>query len=222
MKEHTLKAFDEDLSELTRRLSEIGALAEQAVADASTALIKQDVELAAQVIARDTAIDLLQREIEEKVVLTIARRQLMAVDLREVVAALRVCNDLERVGDLAKNIAKRVSVLDSAGRLQNLTVGINRMAERVLKQLNNVLDAYVFRDVEKALAVWRADENIDATCTSLFRDLLTYMMEDPRNVTLCIHLMFCAKNIERMGDHAYHRVCVATCSVRQTRWSPAF
>jgi phosphate transport system protein len=202
MKEHTLKAFDEDLSELTRRLSEIGALAEQAVADASTALIKQDVELAAQVIARDTAIDLLQREIEEKVVLTIARRQPMAVDLREVVAALRVCNDLERVGDLAKNIAKRVSVLDSAGRLQNLTVGINRMAERVLKQLNNVLDAYVFRDVEKALAVWRADENIDATCTSLFRDLLTYMMEDPRNVTLCIHLMFCAKNIERMGDHA--------------------
>jgi phosphate transport system protein len=202
MKEHTLKAFDEDLSELTRRLSEIGALAEQAVADASTALIKQDVELAAQVIARDTAIDLLQREIEEKVVLTIARRQLMAVDLREVVAALRVCNDLERVGDLAKNIAKRVSVLDSAGRLQNLTVGIKYMAERVLKQLNNVLDAYVFRDVEKALAVWRADENIDATCTSLFRDLLTYMMEDPRNVTLCIHLMFCAKNIERMGDHA--------------------
>jgi phosphate transport system protein len=202
MKEHTLKAFDEDLSELTRRLSEIGALAEQAVADASTALIKQDVELAAQVIARDTAIDLLQREIEEKVVLTIARRQPMAVDLREVVAALRVCNDLERVGDLAKNIAKRVSVLDSAGRLQNLTVGIKYMAERVLKQLNNVLDAYVFRDVEKALAVWRADENIDATCTSLFRDLLTYMMEDPRNVTLCIHLMFCAKNIERMGDHA--------------------
>ena len=202
MKEHTLKAFDEDLSELTRRLSEIGALAEQAVADASTALIKQDVELAAQVIARDTAIDLLQREIEEKVVLTIARRQPMAVDLREAVAALRVCNDLERVGDLAKNIAKRVSVLDSAGRLQNLTVGIKHMAERVLKQLNNVLDAYVFRDVEKALAVWRADENIDATCTSLFRDLLTYMMEDPRNVTLCIHLMFCAKNIERMGDHA--------------------
>jgi phosphate transport system protein len=126
----------------------------------------------------------------------------MAVDLREIVGALRVCNDLERIGDLAKNIGKRVAVLDGDFAPQKLIRGVEHMAALVLGQLKQVLDAYTGHDVATALVVWKSDEEIDAMCTSLFRELLTYMMEDPRNITFCIHLMFCAKNIERMGDHA--------------------
>ena len=134
--------------------------------------------------------------------LTIARRQPMAVDLREIVGALRLANDLERIGDLAKNIAKRVIALNGEFPPPKLIRGVEHMTDLVLGQLKTVLDAYARRDVSKAMAVWRGDEEIDAMCTSVFRELLTYMMEDPRNITFCIHLMFCAKNIERMGDHA--------------------
>ena len=158
--------------------------------------------MAARTIALDDKIDHLQREIEEKAILTIARRQPMAVDLREIVGALRVANDLERIGDLAKNIAKRVAALDDEIQLTKVMRGVEHMADLVLSQIKDVLDAYARRDVEKALAVWRGDEEIDAVNNSLFRELLTYMMEDPRNISLCIHLLFCAKNIERMGDHA--------------------
>jgi phosphate transport system protein len=126
----------------------------------------------------------------------------MAVDLREIVGALRVSNDLERIGDLAKNIAKRVMALDGEFHPTKLIRGVEHMGALVLAQLKEVLDAYAGHDLKKALAVWGGDEEIDAMCTSLFRELLTYMMEDPRNITFCIHLMFCAKNIERMGDHA--------------------
>jgi phosphate transport system protein len=153
-------------------------------------------------VAADPTIDSLQREIEEKAILTIARRQPMAVDLREIVAALRVANDLERIGDLAKNIGKRVNALGGDFAPTKLIRGVEHMASLVLGQLKQVLDAYASRDLASALVVWRSDEQIDAMCTSLFRELLTYMMEDPRNITFCIHLMFCAKNIERMGDHA--------------------
>ena len=133
--------------------------------------------------------------------LTIARRQPMAVDLREIVGALRVSNDLERIGDLAKNIGKRVLALDSEFHPPKLIRGVEHMGALVLAQLKEVLDSYARHDLKKAM-VWKGDEEIDAMCTSLFRELLTYMMEDPRNITFCIHLMFCAKNIERMGDHA--------------------
>jgi phosphate transport system protein len=126
----------------------------------------------------------------------------MAVDLREIVGALRVANDLERIGDLAKNIAKRVVALPDDFYPQKLIRGVEHMSSMVLAQLKQVLDAYAGLDLGKALAVWNGDEQVDALCTSLFRELLTYMMEDPRNITFCIHLMFCAKNIERMGDHA--------------------
>jgi phosphate transport system protein len=143
----------------------------------------------------------LQREIEERAILTIARRQPMAVDLREI-GALRVSNDLERIGDLAKNIAKRVIALGSPTYPGRVIRGVEHMAELVLAQLKSVLDAYARRDTNAALAVWRADEEVDAVNNSLFRELLTYMMEDPRNITFCTHLLFCAKNIERMGDHA--------------------
>ena len=201
MSEHTAKAFDVDLQELSRKVAEMGGLAEKEIADAIDALAKRDTELAQRVMAIDLATDHLQREIEEKAILTIARRQPMAIDLREIVSALRVSNDLERIGDLAKNIAKRVSELNGDFRPQKLIRGLEHMAALALAQLKQVLDAYAGRVLAKALEVWRRDEEVDAMCTSLFRELLTYMMEDPRNITFCIHLMFSAKNIERMGDH---------------------
>jgi phosphate transport system protein len=177
-------------------------LAEREIAEAIQALTRRDTDLAKRVIASDPSIDALQQEIEEKAILTIARRQPMAVDLRDVVAALRLANDLERIGDLAKNIGKRVSALDGDFHPSKLLRGVEHMAALVLSQLKQVLDAYTSRNLEAALAVWQGDEQVDAMCTSLFRELLTYMMENPRNITFCIHLMFCAKNIERMGDHA--------------------
>jgi phosphate transport system protein len=202
MPEHIAKAFDADLEELTRMVAEMGGLAEKSVADAVDALDKRDTRLAARVIERDTTIDELQREIEERAILTIARRQPMAVDLREVVAALRVCNDLERIGDLAKNIAKRVSQLTEVSPPQTIMRGIEHMSALVLGQLKQVLDSYATRNLSDALAVWEGDEEVDSLCTSLFREILTYMAEDPRSISLGIHLMFSAKNIERMGDHA--------------------
>jgi phosphate transport system protein len=197
--EHTAKAFDMDLQD--RMVAEMGGLAEKQIADSVAALTKRDLDRARRVVAADDRIDALQAEIEDKAVLTIARRQPMAVDLREVVSALRVASDLERIGDLAKNIGKRVALTGDFHPLK-LIRGVEHMAALVLAQLKEVLDAYAARDLVRALAVWRGDEEVDALCTSLFRELITYMMEDPRNITFCIHLMFCAKNIERMGDHA--------------------
>ena len=199
---HTTKAFDSDLQDLSRMVAEMGGLAEKLVADSVDALAKRDSALAQRITAADANIDNLQREIEEKAVNTIARRQPMAVDLREIVGALRLANDLERIGDLAKNIAKRVIALNGEFPPPKLIRGVEHMTDLVLGQLKAVLDAYARRDLAKAMAVWRGDEEIDAVCTSVFRELLTYMLEDPRNITFCIHLMFCAKNVERMGDHA--------------------
>jgi len=201
MTEHTAKAFDVDLQELNKNVAQMGGLAEKAIADSVDALVRLDTTLAEHVVRVDRSIDALQREIEEKAILTIARRQPMAIDLREIVSALRVSNDLERIGDLAKNIAKRVAELNGEFRPQKLIRGLEHMAALALAQLKQVLDAYAGRELAKALDVWRRDKEVDAMCTSLFRELLTYMMEDPRNITFCIHLMFSAKNIERMGDH---------------------
>ena len=202
MAEHTLKVFDQELQDLTRVVAEMGGLAEKEIADSVDALVRRDNDLARKVIAMDSTVDNLQREIEEKAILLIARRQPMAVDLREIVAALRVANDLERIGDLAKNIGKREIALTGDFPSPTLIRGLEHMAALVLGQVKQVLDAYAARDLPTALAVWARDEEIDAMCVSLFRELLTYMMEDPSNITFCIHLMFCAKNIERMGDHA--------------------
>src|SRR5215472_16356930 len=200
--DHTTKAFDIDLQELTRMVAEMGGLAEKQVADAVDALARRDADRAQQTVATDPDVDALQAEIEEKAVLTIARRQPMAVDLREIVGALRVSNDLERIGDLAKNIAKQVVALDVEFRPNTVIRGVEHMTDLVLGQLKLVLDSYARRDVSMAIEVWRGDEEIDGVNNSLFRELLTYMMEDPRNITFCTHLLFCAKNIERMGDHA--------------------
>jgi len=200
--QHILKAFDEDLRDLSSRLAEMGGIAERLVAESVDALVKRDVQMAQRVIAADAQVDALQREIEEKAILTIARRQPMAVDLREIVSALRIANDLERVGDLAKNTAKRVLALDGEYHAQKQLRGVKHMADMVLQRLKQVLDAYGARDADRAMDVWRRDGEVDAMYTSLFRELLTYMMEDPRHITLCIHLLFAAKNIERIGDHA--------------------
>ena len=202
MMEHTIKAFDADLQELARMIAEMGGLAERQIGDALDALNRHDAESARGILEADARIDTLQREIEEKAILTIARRQPMAVDLRDIVGALRVSNDLERIGDLAKNIAKRVEVVENELSLQKVMRGVEHMTELVLTQIKDVLDAFARRDVAKAVQVWRSDEQVDAVNNSLFRELLTYMMEDPRNISVCIHLLFCAKNIERMGDHA--------------------
>jgi len=199
---HTIKAFDADLKDLAREIVEMGGLVEQQIADATEALVEQDVDRAQRVIGGDPQIDRLQREIEEKAVLTIARRQPMAIDLRETIAALRIANELERMGDYAKNIAKRVLATGSEIQPMPVVRGLEHMAELVLAALKQVLDAYSQHDVAKALEVWRGDEEIDAVYDSLFRELLTYMLEDPRNITFCTHLLFCAKNIERIGDHA--------------------
>jgi phosphate transport system protein len=200
--EHTAKAFDIDLQELTRLVAEMGGLAERQIMDSVDALIRRDTSLSRLVVERDTDIDKLQHALEERAVLTIARRQPMAVDLREIVSALRVATDLERIGDLAKNNAKRIVVLEGDFNPLKLIRGLEHMARLVLVQIKAVLDAYAAHDVPAAMQVWKGDEEVDALCTSLFRELLTYMMEDPRNISFCLHLMFCAKNIERMGDHA--------------------
>src|SRR5499427_1754602 len=202
MTEHTQKAFDADLQELSRMIAEMGGLAEREIGNAIDALSRHDAELSKSIIGEDAKIDALQREIEEKTILTIARRQPMAIDLREIVGALRVSNDLERIGDLAKNIAKRVAALDADFQPQQVMRGVEHMADLVLAQIKDVLDSFARRDAAEAVAVWRNDEEIDAVNNSLFRELLTYMMEDPRNISFCTHLLFCAKNIERMGDHA--------------------
>jgi phosphate transport system protein len=201
MAEHILKAFDAELGDLRRRISELGGLAEKMLADAVKALARQDTALAQTVIAADARMDTIQREIEEQAILTIARRQPMAVDLRETVSAIRVAGDLERIGDLAKNIAKRVVAIAGQPQPSKTVLGIQSMSDLVLAQLKDVLDAYSGRDVAKAGDVWQRDGAVDALYTSLFRELLTYMMEDPRNISFCVHLLFCAKNVERIGDH---------------------
>jgi phosphate transport system protein len=202
MPDHIVSSFDQELRDLRNMIAEMGGYAEKSVVDSVDALIKRDVALAQRVIVLDGAIDALQRNVEERAILVIAKRQPMALDLREIVSAIRVSNDLERIGDLGKNIAKRVVALNGQMQPGKIFGGFDHMADMVLEQLKQVLDAFAQRDVEKALAVWRSDGAIDAMYTSLFRELLTYMMEDPRNIGFCTHLLFCAKNIERIGDHA--------------------
>jgi phosphate transport system protein len=201
MIEHTTRAFDADLQSLTLKIAEMSRLSESQIRQSIEALVNCDVALAESVVAADDRVDALQREIEEKAIVTIARRQPMAVDLREIVGALRISNDLERIGDLAENVAK-VPLLADAFRIEEVILQLQRMARMVLDQLTRVLESYERRDAAEALEVWRNDLEVDSLNNSLFRESLTYMMEDPRNITFCTHLLFCAKNIERIGDHA--------------------
>ena len=202
MTDHIVRSYDTDLEGIRRSLAEMGGMAERMLGDSTVALVRRDTALAQKIISADQRLDNLQREVEEKAVLTIARRQPLAQDLRELISAIRLASDIERVGDLAKNIAKRAVAI--AGQFQpphRAVVGLEHISRLVQAQLKDVLDAYAATNEQKALEVWKRDDEIDALYTSLFRELLTYMMEDPRNITFCTHLLFCAKNIERIGDH---------------------
>ena len=201
MSGHIVHSFDVELQNLRRSISEMGGIAEIMLSDATAALVQRNTPLAQTVIAADSRLDELQREIEERGILTIARRQPLAIDLREIISAIRISGDLERIGDLAKNIGKRVLVIGSELQPQKVVVGVQHISDLALAQLKDVLDAYAQNDVAAAIEVWKRDGDIDALHNSLFRELLTYMMEDPRNISFCTHLLFCTKNIERIGDH---------------------
>ena len=201
MPDHIVSSFDADLGGLRSSISEMGGIAEKMLTDATAALIRDDADLAQAVIATDRRLDALQRDIEERGILTIARRQPLAVDLREIISAIRIAGDLERAGDLAKNIGKRVLAVSGHLHPRRVMVGVQHMSDLALGQLKDVLDAYTNNDASAAAGVWARDGSIDALNNSLFRELLTYMMEDPRSISSCAHLLFCAKNIERIGDH---------------------
>jgi phosphate transport system protein len=202
MSEHIVAAYDDELTGIAGSIAEMGGLAERMLVDAVTALVRVDTHLAQSVITTDLRLDALQRRVEEDAISLIARRQPMARDLRDIITALRVSIDMERMGDLAKNIAKRVAAIDGHFHPKRLALGVEHISEIALEQVKAVIDAYTGKDAPAALAIRDRDNEIDQMYTSLFRELLTYMMEDPRNITFCTHLLFCAKNIERIGDHA--------------------
>lgn len=200
MTQHTVSEFDAELGDIRGAILEMGRLARGQVNGGVAALLVGHGERARELLAEDQRIDELQQEIEEKVFRIIARRQPVAHDLRQVIAAMRTANDLERIGDLGTNIAKRTLALESSPH-RRLVPGLERLRELVVRQLTGVMEAWASENASAAEAIWHADVQIDATYTSLFRELLTYMMEDPRNIGACTHLLFCAKNMERIGDH---------------------
>ncbi len=199
--EHIVRSYEEELALLNNKIAKMGGLAEKVLGQSLEALERRDPDLAATTISEDEEIDELQRDIEEQAVVMIARRQPMAYDLRQIMASLRISADLERIGDLGKNIAKRAVAVVTEQQPKQLMLGLKHMGELSLGQLKEVLDAFIERDAERALSVWYKDEEIDAMYNSLFRELLTYMMEDPRNIGISTHLLFGAKNLERVGDH---------------------
>ncbi len=199
--EHIVSAYDEELNRLSDIISRMGGLAEKQIVDAVEAVVKRDSELAARTIEADARVDALEQEVDAFVVRLLALRQPMAADLRKVIAALKISSNLERVADYATNIAKRAIPLAQSPAIKPASV-IPRMSKLVQEMIHDVLYAFVEQDADKAVKVWNADTEVDEMYTGLFRELLTYMMEDPRNITPCTHLLFIAKNIERIGDHA--------------------
>jgi phosphate transport system protein len=202
MNQHIVSAYDSEIKDLQKKIAEMGGIAEKMLSDALEAIEKRDVNLAQQIILTDARLDGLQREIDEQSILTIARRQPMAIDLRDIFVVSQIAGDIERVGDLVKNIGKRIIAMEGHFPPKSLLSGLRNMSLLALGQFKAVLDAYTQKDVDAAVAVWSNDGGIDKLYNSLFRELLTYMMEDPRNITFCTHLLFSAKNIERIGDHA--------------------
>jgi phosphate transport system protein len=201
MGEHTVTSFDEELEHIDRVIRDMGELAGSMVAGSTRALLASDVPLAQRIVSDDAILDAKQRELDDASITLIAKRQPMAQDLRAVVGAIRMAADLERIGDLAKNIAKRVGAVGQTATPRKLSHSIDTMADMVLAQVNNVIEHYVARRSEALKALRADDEMIDVQYNAVFRELLTYMMEDPRNITACTHLLFCAKNLERIGDH---------------------
>ncbi len=198
---HTVASYDEDLKALDSKIRRMGVLAEQQLAAALGAVAEGNPERASQAIAGDAAIDLMQSEVEDWGVRILAMRQPVAIDLRNIIGAMRIAGDLERIGDMAKNIGKGITSFDQSAWASPMTKSLCAMGETALLQLEAVLDSYAKRDPELALNVWMRDQEIDQQYDSLFRELLTYMMEDPKTISYAAHLLFCAKNIERVGDH---------------------
>jgi phosphate transport system protein len=201
MSGHIVTSFDADLQSLDRTIAEIGGHCEQLLSNAYASLERRDPKRAAVAAASDKAIDALERRLQDQAMNLIARRSPVADDLRHVMTVIKIGSDLERIGDLAKNIAKRAIAVAHESPPKSLLTGIGHMTEHALGQLKDVLDAFADRNAEKAMAVWHDDARIDLLYNSLFREMLTYMMEDPRNIGACTHLLFGAKNIERIGDH---------------------
>ncbi|WP_448203679.1 phosphate signaling complex protein PhoU [Azospirillum sp. sgz302134] len=199
--DHIVRSFSQELQRLANLITQMGGVAEAQVDAAVKAVARRDVALAAQVMQTDQRIDQYEREIDAEAIRLLALRQPLAQDLREIVSALKISADLERIGDYASNIAKRSLALAQVPPVRP-AAAIPRMGLLVEAIMKDVLDAYIERDVAKAVSAWERDEELDDLYTSLFREVLTYMMEDPRNITPCTHLLFMAKNLERIGDHA--------------------
>ena len=202
MNTHTVKAYGDELNQLTAEVARMGGLAEAQVADAVDSVARRDIALARAVVDRDVKLDAMHRDIEKKAIRLIALRQPVASDLRKTLSAMKLSVDLERTGDLAKNIAKRALAVAETEPMQPLTRSIERMGRLVSMRLRDVLDAYTSGELDGALAVWASDDEVDEHYNALFRELLTYMMGDPRTINACTHLLFMAKNLERIGDHA--------------------
>lgn len=202
MSEHTLKFFGDELTQLKAEVTRMGGMVEAQVEDAVECVARRDVDLAQAIVGRDVKIDEMQRDIERKAIRMIALRQPVAQDLRRTVAAMKMAWNLERTGDQAKSIAKRSLILATSEPLTPLTRAVERMGKLVASRLKESLDAYTSADLERGFAVWNADEEVDEHYDSLFRELLTYMMGDPRTINSCAHLLFVGKNLERIGDHA--------------------
>ena len=202
MADHIVKAYDEELNHLAADVARMGGLAEAGISDALDTVTHRDLSLVQTVIERDLKLDALNGEIEKRAIRMIALRQPVAQDLRRTVAAMKIASNLERIGDLAKNIAKRGVVLAESEPITPLTRSIERMGRLVASRMKEVLDAYTSGELERAVGVWSSDDEVDEHYDSLFRELLTYMMGDPRTITACAHLLFIAKNLERVGDHA--------------------
>ncbi|MEK7821281.1 MAG: phosphate signaling complex protein PhoU [Pseudomonadota bacterium] len=198
--DHIVKAFDQDLKHIDAVIAEMGGLVEAQFADAIETMIRRDAERAERIIANDERVDALEKDLDRGIIKMIALRQPMADDLRMLIVALKIGSSIERIGDYARNIARRTLTLAQAPSMPAAQT-VARLGQLVQRMLKNVLDAYLTRDADKAEDVRRSDREVDAMYTSLVRELLTYMMEDPRNITPCTQLMFAAKNIERVGDH---------------------
>ncbi len=202
MNTHIVKTYGEELDQLSAEVVLMGGLAEAQVADAVESVARRDIALAQSVVSRDHRLDELEKDIERKCIRLIALRQPMAEDLRKTVAAMKIATSLERIGDLAKNISKRAIVISEGEPMSPLTRSIDRMGKLVSSRLRDVLDAYKGGKKDLAQSVWANDTEIDEHYNAMFRELLTYMMGDPRTISACTHLLFMAKNLERIGDHA--------------------
>ncbi len=201
MAEHIVRAFGEELDTLAAEISRMGGLTESMLADAVQSVVRRDPDLAEKVVKRDRQVDAAEAEILRQAIRLFARRQPLAADLRITFTALKISAELERIGDLCKNIAKRSLAMEPAGP-SLIARGVESMGRAVIAQLSAVLDAYAREEPGRAVAVWTRDEDVDAQYSSLFRELLTYMMEDPRTISTAAHLLFVVKNLERIGDHA--------------------